>query len=69
MVKQPDHGVPFTERRDSFELYEIPYYGEEVGVGPAGAINSNIEDLSQWLIALMNDGKVGEQAGHPTCAS
>ncbi len=21
MVKQPDHGVPFTERRDSFEIY------------------------------------------------
>src|SRR5246127_390216 len=26
MVKRADHGVPFTERRDSFELYEIPYY-------------------------------------------
>src|SRR6266568_3221023 len=24
MLKQPDVGVPFTERRDSFELYKIP---------------------------------------------
>ncbi|MGH9334940.1 MAG: DUF3471 domain-containing protein, partial [Vicinamibacteria bacterium] len=56
MVKQPEHGVPFTERRDSFELYEIPYYREAAGVGPAGSINSNVEDMSKWLIALMNEG-------------
>lgn len=57
LEKQPDHGVPFTERRDSFALYRIPYYREAVGVAPAGAINSNLEDMSRWLIALMNDGK------------
>ena len=57
MVKAPDHGVPFTEKRDSFEIYRIPYYEETEGVAPAGAIVSNIEDLSHWLIALMNDGK------------
>ena len=59
LEKQADHGVPFTERRDSFELYEIPYYREAAGVAPAGAINSNLEDMSKWLIALMNDGKAG----------
>lgn len=59
LEKQPDHGVPFTERRDSFELYRIPYYREAAGVAPAGAINSNLEDMSKWLIALMNDGKAG----------
>ena len=58
VMKQADHGVPFTERRDSFELHEIPYYREQVGIGPAGAINSNLEDLSKWLTALMNDGKI-----------
>lgn len=58
MVKQAEPGVPFNERRDSFELYRIPYYVEDVGVGPAGAINSNIEDMSRWLIALMNGGKL-----------
>jgi CubicO group peptidase (beta-lactamase class C family) len=57
MTAKPDFGVPFTERRDSFEIYKIPYYEETVGVAPAGAIISNIEDLSHWLIALMNDGK------------
>jgi hypothetical protein len=33
------------------------HYEDTVGVAPAGAIISNIEDLSHWLIALMNDGK------------
>ena len=61
LVAAPHHGVPWTERRDSFELYEIPYYREAAGVGPAGSINSNLEDMSKWLIALMNDGKVGER--------
>ncbi|HEX2680610.1 MAG TPA: serine hydrolase, partial [Candidatus Dormibacteraeota bacterium] len=59
LVKQPDHGVPFTERRDSDQLYEIPYYREAAGVGPAGSINSNITDLCKWLVALMNEGRVG----------
>jgi CubicO group peptidase (beta-lactamase class C family) len=57
MVKQPDHGVPFREKRDSFELYKIPYFEDTEGVAPAGAVISNIDDLSHWLIALMNDGK------------
>ena len=57
MLKQPDYGVPFREKRDSFELYKIPYYEDTEGVAPAGAIVSNIDELSHWLIALMNDGK------------
>jgi CubicO group peptidase (beta-lactamase class C family) len=57
MVEQPEHGVGYTERRDSFELYKIPYYEDIEGVAPCGAIVSNINDLSHWLIALMNDGK------------
>lgn len=57
MLKQPDHGVPFREKRDSFDLYKIPYYEDTEGVAPAGAIVSNIQDLSHWVIALMNDGK------------
>ena len=57
MVKHPDHGVPFTERRDSFELYKIPFYEDIEGVAPCGAMVSNVDELSHWLIALMNDGK------------
>jgi CubicO group peptidase (beta-lactamase class C family) len=57
LLKQPDHGVPYREKRDSFELYPIPYYEDTEGVAPAGAIISNVSELSHWLIALMNDGK------------
>lgn len=59
LKKQPDHGVPYTEKRDTSEIYEIPYYEETVGVAPAGAIISNIQDMSHWLIALMNGGAYG----------
>jgi CubicO group peptidase (beta-lactamase class C family) len=58
VLKLADHGVPFTERRDTFDLYEIPPYREQGAIGPAGAINSNLEDLSRWLIALMNQGNL-----------
>jgi CubicO group peptidase (beta-lactamase class C family) len=59
MEKQTEPGVPFTERRDNTEIYRIPYYSDAIGVAPAGAMNSSIVDMSKWLIALMNDGKVG----------
>jgi CubicO group peptidase (beta-lactamase class C family) len=66
MTATPDFGVPFTEKRDSFEIYRIPYYEDTVGVAPAGAIISNIEDMSHWLIALMNDGSyAGKQVLPP----
>ncbi len=58
MLKNPEPGVPYTERRDSMELYSIPYYSDAIGVAPAGAINSSIVDMSRWLIALMNDGQL-----------
>ena len=61
MIQQSDYGVPFTEKRDSDEIYQIPYYDELKAVAPAGAIISNIEDISHWLMALINDGKYGGQ--------
>jgi CubicO group peptidase (beta-lactamase class C family) len=59
MLKQDDRGVPFTEKRDTTEIFRIPYYEDIAGVAPAGAIISNIQDMSHWLTTLMNDGKYG----------
>jgi CubicO group peptidase (beta-lactamase class C family) len=56
MLKQPDYVVPFTERRDTNEVYKLPYYQELGGMAPAGAIIANIQETSRWLIALMNEG-------------
>lgn len=57
-IKGPEPAVPYSERRDSAELYRQPYYTAEVAIAPAGAINSNVQDLSRWVIALLNGGKV-----------
>lgn len=57
MLTQLDFVVPYAQKRDSTEIYKIPYYEETAGVAPAGAIISNIEDMSHWLIALMNLGE------------
>ncbi len=56
MLQQSDYGVPFTEKRDSNEIHQIPYYEDTEAIAPAGAIISNIEEISHWLAALMNDG-------------
>jgi CubicO group peptidase (beta-lactamase class C family) len=56
MLKQSDCFVPYNEKRDTTILYRIPYYEEAQGIGPAGSIISNINDMSKWLIALMNNG-------------
>jgi CubicO group peptidase (beta-lactamase class C family) len=57
MKKQDDYGVPYNEKRDTTTLYQIPFYEETGGLGPAGSIISNVENMSHWLIALMNGGK------------
>jgi len=59
MIKQEDYPVLFTEKRDSTEIHKIPYYEDAGGLAPAGAVISNIQDMSHWLIALMNDGTYG----------
>jgi CubicO group peptidase (beta-lactamase class C family) len=57
MEKNADHSVPYNEKRDTTLLFRIPIYEDTQAVGPAGAIISNIEDMSNWLIALMSNGK------------
>jgi CubicO group peptidase (beta-lactamase class C family) len=57
-LKGPEPAVPCPERRDSTELYPQPYYTAEVAIAPAGAINSGVQDLSRWVIALLNGGTV-----------
>jgi CubicO group peptidase (beta-lactamase class C family) len=68
MVKGQEPAVPYTERRDNTELYQIPYYSDAIGVAPAGAINSSIVDVSKWLIALMNEGRVDGKLVLPAAA-
>ena len=66
MKSQPDHSVPYQEKRDSNELMRIPHYEDQAGIGPAGSIISSVQDMSRWLIALMNDGKYLNRQAIPT---
>jgi len=61
MEANPDHGIPFNEKRDTTILYRIPIYEDKQAVGPAGTIISNIQDMSHWLITLMNNGKYNNE--------
>ena len=56
MQKTSNYGIPYNEKRDSDELYKIPLKEDGAAVGPAGSIITDLEDLSHWVIALMNDG-------------
>jgi CubicO group peptidase (beta-lactamase class C family) len=57
-IKGPEPAVPYSERRDSTVLYRQPYYTAERAIAPAGAINSSVDDLSHWVIALLNGGRI-----------
>lgn len=56
MVKQSDYGIAYNEKRDTNLLYRIELHEICPGAGPAGSIISNLEDMSHWVIALMNNG-------------
>ncbi len=56
MTKKSDVFVPYNEKRDTTTLYKIDYLSDTDGLGPAGSMISNINDLSHWLAALMNKG-------------
>src|SRR5260370_2764680 len=54
-LKNRQHAVPYSERRDSTVLYKQPYYTAERAIAPAGALNSSVQDPSHSRIPLMND--------------
>ena len=56
MERQDDFAYPYYEERETDKLVKGPFYREGKGVAPAGAIISNIEDMSKWVITLMNGG-------------
>jgi hypothetical protein len=57
MEKRENFACSYYEDRKTDELIKRPFYRKIKGIGPAGSIISNIEDLSKWVIALMNQGK------------
>jgi CubicO group peptidase (beta-lactamase class C family) len=50
-----DFSHPYTELRD--EVKEIPFYAAQAAIAPAGAIVSNIMEMSNWVLLHLNRGK------------
>jgi CubicO group peptidase (beta-lactamase class C family) len=63
--KSLDRTVPHT--LIDGRLSPIPY-AQIDGLAPAGAISSSVNDLSKWVLALLNDGKVGARQVIPLAA-
>jgi CubicO group peptidase (beta-lactamase class C family) len=53
-----DYALPYEEKKD--EVQEAPFYSKFQAMGPAGGINTNLEDMQHWLRFQLNAGKHGE---------
>jgi CubicO group peptidase (beta-lactamase class C family) len=55
LEKSADAAIGYGVKKDSL-IFRLPYYDIN-SAGPAGSINSNVMDMSNWLITLINGGK------------
>lgn len=65
MPKSLDRTVPHTIIDG--RLSAIPY-AQLDGLAPAGGISSSVNDMSKWVLALLNEGKVGQRQVIPWAA-
>ncbi len=56
-MKAPDFALPYKDEDSAVK--EIPFRNITV-MGPAGSINSNLEDMCKWMLFHLNDGKVAD---------
>lgn len=56
--KTGDYALPYQEKKG--EIEEVPFYRKFQAMGPAGGINTNLEDIAHWLRFQLNEGKHGE---------
>ncbi|HLI91726.1 MAG TPA: serine hydrolase [Ktedonobacteraceae bacterium] len=56
--RSADFALPYREVRG--EVQRMEFYDRSQAVGPAGSINSNVNDMCKWLRCLLNRGKYGE---------
>ena len=50
-----DYSHPYKETTD--DVKEIPFYAAQAAIAPAGAIVSNITEMSNWVLMHLNRGK------------
>ncbi|MCX5812049.1 MAG: serine hydrolase [Proteobacteria bacterium] len=73
LKKSPDYAFPYKMNMEALKkfpenqaeyvsvpLKKLPV--ENIGVyGPAGSINSNLEDMAKWVLLHLNQGKIGDR--------
>jgi CubicO group peptidase (beta-lactamase class C family) len=52
--KTPDFSLPYLEQKG--EVKEIPFRNIDA-IGPAGSINSSVNEMTRWLLAQLGKGK------------
>ncbi len=65
MPKSFNRTVPHTLKDG--KMIAIPYCQID-GLAPCGSISSSVNDLSKWVTALLNNGKVGDKQVIPVAA-
>ncbi|HEX2464559.1 MAG TPA: serine hydrolase domain-containing protein, partial [Thermoanaerobaculia bacterium] len=58
--KDADFAQPYREREDDRKLERIPFRRIDL-VGPAGAVNSSVNEMAKWLLFNLRHGKVGDE--------
>lgn len=58
--KSADFSFPYGE--EDKKIKQIPFYEDLMAVGPAGSINSSVQDMMHWLKLHLNKGKIGDKS-------
>src|SRR5258708_23135318 len=56
--KTDDHALPYEMKKDV--VTKVPYHSIDA-IGPAGSINSSVDDMSHYLTFQLGDGKYGDK--------
>ena len=56
MLRQPDYSLGYDVKKDSI-INKVDYFRNEHSIAPAGAISSNVLDMSAWLKTWIQGGK------------
>lgn len=57
--KDPDHALPYKEDDDE-KIVLMPFRNISM-IGPAGSINSSVNDMAKWVKLHLGNGKVGDK--------
>ena len=58
--RSPDFSYPYRKDEKTGAISPIPFHALEA-IAPAGAINSNVEDMARYAIFQLGNGKVGDR--------